>query len=115
VKIEKKTFLTMDEKYIEPLVVKCYDTGLPGLFRGNKLKFNWSSWVLCELAFDKTNVIHHAIFTNFHCDNFEDPGIARKITVSLWNPSYEDEEYRQEFKLDSLWYWKPVQVVLENP
>jgi len=106
----------MSTPYIEPLTVECYPTtGFPGLFTtSDGLKFDWSSWVLCEVRNRDGNMLHHAIFTGFHCDNYEKPGPVKKLTAHRWNPSYEDDEYRKDVKINGLFYWKPVSVVLPN-
>lgn len=85
-----------------------------GVLLCNSLYFNWNSWLLCEVMVRKSNPVHRAIFCNFRDlspgEQYPD-GIWMAPTATRFQPSYEDEEYVESFRIDLLYYWKPVLVI----
>lgn len=112
-----KTNARRSEKHVElMLVVECYETGLPSLFSCNGLLFHWYSWVVCEVENRPGNCRHHVMMTGFRCDKpFNAAGLCEGATAARWNPTYEDDEHREDVRLDPLHYWRPVSVAMLEP
>lgn len=101
--------------HIEPIrVLRRYETGIVEWYECNNLSFHWFSWLLCEVAHAKTNPVHHLMCSSFREQMKKDDELCHNVEMSIWNPAYENagEEY---FKLNRLWYWKPIQIVLLDP
>lgn len=110
-------YVANEPSHIEPVhVVELFDTGVPSLIRSNGLEFHWNSWVLCVVKCHEHNPKHYVICTRFSFPGFHrQTGEAPKVTVTRWNPSYEDDEHKECVKLTSMYYWKPVSVVVLKP
>ena len=105
------------ERWIEPVEVEsCYETGLPNWYvvPSNGLRFHWYSWILCVVMGRPDNPPHYVICTHFRTANYHKTGLASKLMVTRWNPTYEDDEHREDIALETFHYWKPVAVVVLN-
>lgn len=101
------------ERHIEPVTVEeCYETGLPSWYAANGLRWRWYSWVLCEVMGSPGNPPHYVLCTHFRSDNYRKPGPAKSLSVTCWNPSYEDNEHRENILVSNFHFWKPVAVLL---
>lgn len=105
--------MILKPRYIEPVfVTEMHVNGfIPKTIKSNGLEFYWHSWVLCEVCCHEGNPMHYIMCTGFH---FQDCGLglAKQVTVTRWNPTYEDHEHKENVDLKSFHYWRPIQVIL---
>lgn len=92
------------KKYIEEIQEIVTDNKTILYCQSKHLYFQWNSWLLCEVANNKSNPIHHAIFT--HCHLRKDG----EVIATRWQPTYE-EPHAESLYLAQLYYWKPILVI----
>lgn len=103
--------MILKPRYIEPVLITKMHDFIPEWLRSNGLDFHWRSWLLCEVCYHECNPMHHVICTGFRFPNCG-LGQAKQVFVTRWNPTYEDDEHKENVDLQSFHYWRPIQVVL---
>lgn len=86
-------------------VIGRYETGLARIYKVAGLEFEWTDWVLCEIAWDKGNPIHYCMASLFRFDE-------SACTANIWNPGYDS--YTDTIRLDKMHYFKPIRVLLKS-
>lgn len=92
------------------------ESGLPHTYRADNIEFQWHDWLLCEIAWNMTNPIHHCIASGFRDSGGPHPAKpgqkCKRMAATIMNPTYEHMFDNQD--LHKLAHFKVVSLIFKD-